>query len=121
MLEIMMQTWILIVLFVINLIFFLVMSFISPYYKRVISKDWLHIILICIIIIIVGIYMFLNVSCSMRGQGMYCRLYSWCTIFLVLAISIWTIMYYIYKDHQYRQLTTENKKPLLISKVTSER
>jgi FlaA1/EpsC-like NDP-sugar epimerase len=115
--EILLQSWLLIALFIANLIFFLIMSFVSPYYKSAVSRDWLHIILICIIIIIVGIFMFLKVSCAMRGQGIYCRLYAWCTILIILAITAWTIIFHIYKDHQYRTAKKQNNKPIVVSEL----
>ena len=64
------ESWTVLALFVVNLVFFVVMSFVSPYYKKITSEGLgraMNIAWMIVVIIVGAFLMFYNVQCSLSG------------------------------------------------------
>jgi len=66
------ETWAIIAVFIINLLFFIVMSIVSPYYKKITTEGMgriMNITWIIVIIIVAAVLMFYNVQCALSGTS----------------------------------------------------
>ena len=100
------QSWIIVGLFIVNLIFWLIMSFISPYCKQILNKGMgfiANIIWLVLLIILSGLFMFASSYCS--GDTIGCAWLPWVTIAIIVGLTTWIIVYTSIKDHKYRKLT----------------
>jgi hypothetical protein len=110
------HSWILVALFAINLIFTLVMTIVSPFYKQMLASGWgmvMNIIWMVLIILLTGTYLFFNVSCLMsNGQ---CVALSWTTVAIVFILTAWIVVNSLIMDHRYRKTNGGNVKEVITS------
>lgn len=107
------ESWIVIVVFLINLIFMLVMSFVSPYYKTLTSEGLgkvFNIAWIIVVIIVAGVIFTFNAGCLVSG---HCQVLSWVIVGLLISLSIGNITWGVYNTVKYKSpkaVTQESKK-----------
>lgn len=107
------ESWIVIFVFLINLIFMLVMSFVSPYYKALTSEGLgkiFNIAWIIVVIIVAGVIFTFNAGCLVSG---HCEVLSWVIVGLLIAMSIGNISWGVYNTVKYKKngsVTQESKK-----------
>jgi len=111
--EISYHSWILVGLFALNLLFMLIMTIVSPFYKHILSSGWgmaLNIIWMVLIITLTGTYLFFNVSCLMSDEK--CTALSWTTIGVVGVLTLWIIINSLVLNYKYnKQNKKEPRKP----------
>jgi hypothetical protein len=96
------ESWIVLGVFLINLLFLLIMSFISPYYEEVTKKGRGRTMNIMWIIIIIGaatILMMHNVKCTLDGK---CRYMAAILTGILVVLSIGHIVWVLRNDARYR-------------------
>ena len=114
------ESWVVLAIFVVNLAFLVIMSFVSPFYKQLLSRGVgkvFNIIWMCVIVSAAAVLMFYNVQCTVMGpgQGPSCkRLAISIVIFLTLLtilLMTWSIFNTIeYDKHNKKQITTQEQK-----------
>ena len=91
------ESWIVISVFIVNLIFFLVMSIVSSYYKRKETFGLGHVfnlVWMLITIIIAGIFLAYNAVCLNKGN---CAILSWLIVIMLVGLTIFHFVWGIYK------------------------
>ena len=64
------ESWTVLAIFIVNLAFMLIMSFVSPFFKVIMAKGVgkiFNIVWMCVIIAAAGVLMFYNVRCTLDG------------------------------------------------------
>lgn len=97
------ESWVTLAIFVINLIFLLVMAFVSPFVKKLMAKGIgkvYNIIWMCVIIASAAVVMFYNMQCAIgtKDDGSCKRLAVSIVVFLTLLTILnmsWNIYYTI--------------------------
>ena len=101
------ETWTIISLFIINLIFVITMVFASPYYKNQAKKGMglaMNIVLIILLIIISGVFLTFNVKCNL-GDKKACTSLVYIIVGSVVVLTIVNIAYGIYNTVTYKAPT----------------
>lgn len=96
-------SWIVLVALIIHVIFFLVMSFVSPYFKKTYDKKWggriLNIALMLVASIAFGVILFFNVHCTVAGQ---CDWMAMMVVAIVIVLVISNIVWGLYNHFKYK-------------------
>ena len=98
------ESWIVMFVFLINLTFMLVMSFVSPYYKALTSEGLgrvFNITLLVVVIIVAGIIFTFNSNCLLRGGN--CTVLAWTITIIIVLLTIANIAWGTYNTIKYQK------------------
>jgi len=96
------ESWITIAIFVINLIFFLIMSFVSPYFEVITAEGMgkiFNVMWLVLIIIIAGLIFTFNAQCLLTGN---CRALSWTIVAILIVVTGLLMAWFIYHTILYK-------------------
>lgn len=105
------ESWIVMFVFLINLIFMLVMSFVSPYYKALTSEGLgrvFNIIWLVLIIVIAGVIFTFNAQCLVKGGE--CSVLSWTITGILVVLTISNIAWGTYNTIKFSKKESTNVK-----------
>lgn len=97
------ESWAVLVSFVVFLVFFIVMSFVSRYYKDWQAGGlgrWINFAWMVVVIIIFGILLTINVGCTITGN---CRYMSIIVAVFVVGLTLFNMGLGIYKTVKYNE------------------
>jgi len=97
------ESWIVIGIFIINLVFFLIMSFVSKYYKHELAEGLgsvFNIVWIAVIIVVGAIIMMYNVQCTIDGR---CQGMAWLIIAILVGLTALNIGLSTYRTLSYKE------------------
>lgn len=101
------QTWIILSLFIINLLFVVIMSFVSPFYNSFLIKGSgkiLNILWLVIIIALSGVFFFFNSQCILsRDFSVSCNVLSYMIVGVLAIVTTYIIVFSVLKDIKYRK------------------
>jgi hypothetical protein len=98
------QSWIIFSLFLINLLYISLMSFLSPYYKAIMMRSAgkaLNLIWISLLIVLSGILLMFNANCLENGTS--CNGLSYSIIGILVLLTCFIIVYSSVKSHLYNK------------------
>lgn len=102
------ESWVVIAVFVINLAFLLIMSFVSPYYKVILSKGVgkiFNIVWMCVIVIAAAVLIFYNVQCNVLqdpvAKEMNCKGLAVSIVVFLALLTILNMSWSIYNTIEY--------------------
>ena len=91
------ESWTVIGLFLVNLIFVTIMAFVTPYFKTWTLGKILNLVWILLIIISAAVVMTYNVKCTLsKGEGMSCNIFVYSIIGLITIVTVGNITFGIY-------------------------
>lgn len=96
------ESWIVLVAFIVNLVFLLVMSFTSNYYKQITAKGKgkvYNIMWIIVIILVSAVLMMYNVNCTIKGN---CIEFAYLLTGIVVLFTIVNIGWGIHNAIKYK-------------------
>ena len=99
------ESWIVLFVFIVNLIFMLIMSFVSAYYKQFNTKGlckWFNIAMLGLVIVVGGIFMIYNVQCTITGD---CQMLAGIITCLLVAFTAFNIGWSVYKTVTFKVAT----------------
>jgi hypothetical protein len=103
------ESWIVLGVFLINLLFLLIMSFVSPYYEEVTKKGRgraMNVLWIIVIIAAATVLMMYNVKCTLDGK---CQYMAATLTGILVVLSVGHIVWVLRNDIRYRQLQASKK------------
>ena len=114
------EAWVVLAIFLVNLVFLLIMSFVSPYYKQVLSRGQGKLFNIVWLSLLVGasaVLLFYNVQCSISGPtvGNDCKMYAVAIVLFLSVLTIFLMMWGIFNTIEYNR-----KHPMAAGKTTQE-
>ena len=95
------QLWIVIIMYVINVLFTTIMIVVSPLYKKQFNRVKLQILKIswlCIMIGIIMVFLLFNMHCLTKCDSKLCNILSWVLVGLVILVTIWLITFGIINE-----------------------
>ena len=105
-------SWIVLVAFVVHIIFFIVMSLVSPFYKKIQTAGWggraLNIALTILIVIILTVLIMFNIDCTITGDCKYMAIIL--TAFIILIVFgnvVWGIVNHVKYTKSIEKKTAE--------------
>lgn len=118
------ESWIVIAVFVINLTFLFIMSFVSPYFKALLSKGIgkvYNIIWMCVIVAAAGVLLFYNTQCNISTdvdiKAINCKRLAIAIVVFLVLLTILNMSWAIYNTIEY----DKQKKPSSVaSKPTTQ-
>lgn len=102
------ESWIVSIVFFINLIFLLVMSFVSPYFKAIMSLGLGKIFNICwmvVVIIVAGVLFTFNAQCIVGTTD--CKTLAWIITSIIVILTIANIGFGVYNTVKYTPIVNE--------------
>lgn len=105
------QAWFVLAIFVTSIVFSLVMTVISPYYRSLMfNSNGVQIAYYFIVMIIMGILMFYSATCSVLGKKemLSCGMWSWLLVSVLVVALLAQVGYALYV-HQALKKNDEKK------------
>ena len=117
------ESWIVLGIFVVNLVFMLIMSFTSPYFKHIMSLGIgkiFNIVWVCVIIASAGVLMFYNMQCTLGSSkgatkalgelvaDNSCKYLAISIVVFLALITVLNMSWGIYNTLEYKNANTTN-------------
>lgn len=104
------ESWATIAIFIINLVFLLVMTFVSPYFKKLMAKGVglvFNVTWLVAIIISTAIVMFYSLKCVVGGSkdDNSCKIFALSVVVLLTVLTILNMSWSIYNTIEYNKQT----------------
>ena len=117
------ESWVVVAVFVVNLAFLLIMSFVSPYFKALLARGIgkaYNIVWMCVIVASAAVLMFYNVQCHLNldpvGKALDCRRLALSIVVFLVLLTILNMSWAIYNTVEYNKkkpqqsITTQEQK-----------